>query len=368
MRRRDTAGAVIPPSILVKPTDARCNLACTYCFYSKKSELYPHSRVMSSEVLEAMVSQFLEMTTYQASFNWQGGEPLLAGLEFYKEAVRLQKRNRRGQHVANAFQTNGTLLNEEWASFFKKNDFLVGISLDGPRRFHDFYRRTRSGSPTFDRVMDAISVLRAHRVQFNVLCVVNDQNVGHPEELYRFFVDMGIRYLQFVPCLEWDESAGRPYPFSVDPESYGEFLCRLFDLWKEDFPNVYIRFFNSVLSTRLGGETGLCMLAPRCGSYVVIENNGDVYPCDFFVEPQLRLGNLLETHLRQIVESSAFLRFAEAKEKLPRECLECRWLDQCFGGCQYHRRGGLRRTYFCESYRKFFSHSEQGFRELESRL
>ena len=358
---------MIPTSLLVKPTDARCNLACTYCFYSRKSSLYPRSTVMPKGVLEAMTRQFLEMTTSEASFNWQGGEPSLAGLEFFEEAVRLQKRYARGQRVANSFQTNGTLLDEDWAKFFKRRNFLVGISLDGPKSFHDFYRRSKSGAPTFDRVLDSINLLRSKRVQFNVLCVVNDKNVGHPDELYDFFVNNGIRFLQFVPCLEWDESKGRPYPFSVDPKSYGKFLCRLFDRWKEDFPNVYIRLFNSVLSMRLGGQTGLCMLAPRCGSYVVIENNGDVYPCDFFVEPGLRLGNLMKVHLRQIVESSAFIKFAEAKGRLPRECLECEWLDLCFGGCQYHRRGHTGRTYFCESYKMFFSHSDQGFRELESR-
>ncbi len=362
---------MLPSSLLVKPVSARCNLACRYCFYARRSSLYsPGRRVcMSDKVLEGMISQYLGISPGHASLSWQGGEPLLAGLDFYKRAVSLQEAHGRGHVVSNAFQTNGTLLSEDWAKFFRRYKFLVGISLDGPADLHNAYRRTRPGGPTFDVAMKGLSVLKQGHVEFNALCVVTDLSAGRWKDIYAFFAGEDIRYLQFVPCRERD-AAGNAAPFNVGANQYGEFLCRMFDLWKADFPNVYIRLFNSVLATRLGGEGGFCTLGPRCAEYVVVEYNGDVYPCDFFVEKSMLLGNLMVASLAKIVESTALEEFARAKTRLAQECRDCPWLDLCFGGCQYHRPDLTHpsRSDLCASYRRFFEHSEEGFRELERRL
>ncbi len=356
---------------MVKPVSARCNLACEYCFYARRSELYhPGPRTcMSEKVLEAMISQYLAISTEHASFSWQGGEPLLAGLDFYLRAVKLQEAHGRGHTVSNAFQTNGTLLSESWTRFFKRYKFLVGISVDGPPDIHNAYRRTRRGRPTFDRAMAGLELLKEDRVEFNVLSVVTNLSACRWEDIYRFFVDRGVRYLQFVPCRELD-AAGNPAPFNVTADQYGEFLCRMFDLWREDFPNVYIRLFNSVLAARMGAAGGLCTLGPRCGEYLVVEYNGDVYPCDFFVDRGMLMGNLMESSLGRISESTPFEEFGRAKLGLPRECKDCPWLDLCYGGCRYHRPDRLHpsRTDFCASYRRFFEYSEEGYRDIERRL
>jgi uncharacterized protein len=358
---------MLPSSLLVKPVSANCNLDCEYCFYKRKKRLFPRAKVMTDEVLEEMTSQFMDIRTSQASFSWQGGEPLLAGLDFYGRAVELQQKHGRGHTVSNAFMTNGTLLDAQWVDFFRDYRFLVGISLDGPRRLHDVYRRKPDGSPTFDLVMKGIGLLKGAGVDFNVLTVVNDVNVDHPEEIYDFLIENDIKHMQFVPCYEIDPETGQGQPFNVSSDSYGEFLCRVFDLWKRDFPDVYIRMFNSVLAMRLGREHGLCTLGPRCGEYVVIEHNGDVYPCDFFVERDTYLGNIMEESLGKIVEKTALREFSRQKSRLDRGCQQCEWVDLCFGGCQYHRKGPghERRSYFCPSYKRFFEYSDDAYLELE---
>jgi len=359
---------MLPESLLIKPVSASCNLRCQYCFYLGKSELYPdRPGRMPDEVLESVVSQFMEMTSGRASFSWQGGEPLLAGLDFYERAVELQSRYGRGHVVSNAFQTNGTRLDDRWADFFAEYKFLVGISLDGPREIHDHYRKKPGGRPTFDDVMRGIGFLKGSEVDFNVLSVVNDVSVNYPEKIYDFLTGEGIKFLQFVPCLEWDPESDSPTDFSVGADEYGEFLCRVFDLWHRDYPEVYIRLFNSVLATRMGLGRGICTLAPACGEYVVIEHNGDVYPCDFLVEPGTILGNIMETPLRSIVEGTKLLNFSRAKSNLGEACRNCPWVDLCFGGCQYHRRNS-ERSYFCSSYRKFFDYSDEGYNSIESRI
>ncbi|MBU7004411.1 MAG: anaerobic sulfatase maturase [Theionarchaea archaeon] len=359
---------MLPESLLIKPVSASCNLSCQYCFYLGKSELYPERPGhMSDEVLEEMVSQFMGMTSKQAAFSWQGGEPLLAGLEFYQRAIQLQKKYGRGHVVSNSFQTNGTRLNENWTEFFRKYKFLVGISLDGPKEIHDHYRRKRGGGSTYDDVMAGIELLKDGRVDFNVLSVVNDVSARKPVEIYEFLRGQGINFLQFVPCLEWNREGDSPTEFSVGPREYGDFLCKIFDLWVRDYPEVYVRLFNSVLAMRLGMGRGLCTLGPACGEYVVVEHNGDVYPCDFFVEPETLLGNIMETPLRTIVEGTDLLSFARKKSSLEEKCRNCKWVDLCFGGCQYHRRNSPR-SFFCSSYERFFDYAEGGFLKIESSL
>ncbi len=363
---------MLPSSILVKPVSARCNLACRYCFYSRRLQLYGPDEPgrMGDRVLEEMIAQYLDISTDIASFSWQGGEPLLAGLDFYKRAVKLQEAYGRGHAVSNAFQTNGTLLTEEWTRFFFRYKFLIGISLDGPPAIHDANRRTPRGYPSFRRAFKGAELLKRGGVDFNVLCVVNSVNAGDPEGIYEFFVGNGFRYLQFVPCLEWDIAKNGPGPYDVNAEQYGSFLCRVFDLWKRDYPRVYVRMFNSLLAMRLGRGYHLCTLGPSCGEYVVVESNGDVYPCDFFVDKEMRLGNILEVALRKIVEGTSLAKFSDAKSKVDPQCRSCEWIDLCFGGCQYNRRESAHpgRSYFCPAYKQFFSYSQAGFEEIEACL
>lgn len=297
----------------------------------------------------------------------------MMGLEFFERAVWLQRMHAQSnQAVCNTIQTNGLLINSDWARFFKRHNFLVGVSLDGPKELHDHYRKDHAHKGSFDRVMRAIECLRNHDVEFNILCVLNNVTVHHPERLIEFFLSHNLRYLQFIPCVEWDESGERIAPFSVTPEAYGEFLCRAFDMWCADgVPQFYERFFNDVLAVYAGYGMPTCIMKRRCGSYVVVEYNGDVYACDFFVEPQWRYGNLLESPLEELLKSEIAVRFRERKRSLSSQCLSCRWLHICNGGCPKYRMfvGGVECVnYFCEAYKRFFSHSHRRYLRMAERL
>lgn len=362
-------------SLLIKPAGPDCNMRCAYCFYLPKASLFHESKVhrMSYKVLEALTVQYLRIAGDIASFCWQGGEPTLMGLEFFERAMHLQRANvRSGQALSNTIQTNGLLINHDWARFLKRHGFLVGVSLDGPKELHDHYRKDGAQRGSFDRVMRAIGCLREHDVEFNILCVLNDVTVKHPERLIEFFLSHDLRYLQFIPCVEWDESGERIAPFSVTPEAYGEFLCRAFDMWHGDgVPQFYERFFNDVLAVYAGYGMPTCVMKRRCGDYVVVEYNGDVYACDFFVEPQWRYGNLLESPLEELLKIPVALRFRERKRLLSRECLSCRWLHICNGGCPKYRMfaGGVECVnYFCGAYKRFFSHSHRRYLRMAERL
>lgn len=362
-------------SLLIKPAGPDCNMRCEYCFYLPKALLFPESKVhrMSSEVLEALTVQYLRIAGDVASFCWQGGEPTLMGLEFFERAIRLQQMHaQRNQMVSNTIQTNGLLIDPDWARFFKRHNFLVGVSLDGPKELHDHYRKDKAHKGSFDRVMRAIECLRKHDVEFNILCVLNNVTVNYPERLIEFFLSHNLRFLQFIPCVEWDESGERIAPFSVTPEAYGEFLCKAFDMWHGNgIPQFYERFFNDVLAVYAGYGMPTCIMKRRCGSYVVVEYNGDVYACDFFVEPQWRYGNLLESSLEELLKSETAVRFRERKRSLSSECLNCRWLHICNGGCPKYRMfvGGVECVnYFCEAYKRFFSHSHRRYLRMVERL
>jgi len=364
-------------AVLVKPTSAECNMACRYCFYRDRP-VDPYrgikGRRMGEETLKALVAQHLAMNPDEAIFSWQGGEPLLMGLDFFKRVVEFEMEyGASGQRVGNAVQTNGTLITREWAKFFAENRFLVGLSLDGPKHIHERYRRSPEGRGSFDAVMRAAEILREEGAEFNVLAVVTDYSAERAEEIYGFFVESGFLHLQFIPCVERDPKTGRIADYSVSPEKYARFLCRLFDLWfNGGNPEVSIRLFDNLLLRFMGMEAELCELRPQCGSYVVVEFNGDVYPCDFFVRREWRLGNIRERPLWEVVRSERMADFCRIKLGPYEECEGCEWNFLCRRGCPRYRfvwRGDFRdRNYLCEAQKRFFEHSADGFRKLAERL
>jgi len=361
-------------SILVKPAGPDCNMNCAYCFYLKKSELYPDtvSHRMPVEVLEETTRQFLEEARGPVNIAWQGGEPTLLGLSFFQQAVDFQRKYSDGKSVSNGFQTNGLLIDKEWAAFFRKYQFLIGLSLDGPEHIHNKYRFIRGGQGSWSQVVDRVKLLLDSGVAVNALTVVNDYSVHFPEEIYEFHKTLGLNYMQFIPCLEPDPAnPGKRASFCPSPEAYGQFLIKLFDLWMGDFRDgretTSVRFFDSLFFAYVGFEPPDCTLLPECGVYVVVEHNGDVYPCDFFVDYRLKLGNIRESRLIDLLNSDAQKVFGRRKSALPESCLTCPWLQLCRGGCPKDRRfnpenPGL--NYFCDSFRMFFDHADSRLKKL----
>jgi len=283
-------------TILVKPAGPDCNMNCAYCFYLDKQSLFTESKVhrMSEELLEILIRQAMEQTDDFINFGWQGGEPTLMGLDFFEKVIVLQARHQHGQLIGNGLQTNGILINPDWAKFLHQNKFLVGLSIDGPERIHDHYRRMMGGQGSWAKVRDAAKLMLDAGVEVNALTVVNDFSAQFPEEIYNFHKSLGLNYMQFIPCLEPDRAqAGQPAPFSVSAQSLGNFLVKVFDLWAADFkngvPTTSIRFFDSVFFRYVGLEPPECTLQKECGTYVVVEHDGGVYSCDFFVEPDCYL-------------------------------------------------------------------------------
>jgi uncharacterized protein len=358
-------------SVLVKPVSADCNLACKYCFYSAKAALYPETSQhrMNKDVLRELVSQLMSLSLERVSFCWQGGEPTLAGLEFFKQAVKFHSLFRiPGQIVENSLQTNGVLIDEEWAGFLSRHRFLVGVSLDGPAEFHNRYRKDHSNGSSYERVIRGIERLRSYNVDFNILVLLNDTNIRRPRKLFRFFLDQGFRYLQFIPCVERSPETGEIAQYSITPEQYGRFLCEAFDEWAgKGVPKVYVRDFEDLLISYVTGEAASCVFSRDCGKYVVVEHNGDVFPCDFFVDPELLLGNIMESSLEEIVENPKFAEFSMQKRRLVTKCKGCSWPKYCNGGCPKHWiQLGIDHNYFCESYRMLFKHAHDRFLELKA--
>lgn len=370
-----------PVYVMLKPVGAVCNLACKYCYYIEKKKLYPKETgcVMSEELLEKFVKEYLEcQTTPYVLFTWHGGEPLMRPLGFYRKALELQHKYGRGRHIENCIQTNGTLLTDEWCRFFKENNFLVGISIDGPQEFHDEYRRNRRGLPSFREVMRGIELLKKHGVEYNAMAVVNDYNVDYPLEFYRFFKSIGCHYIQFAPIVERlgthadgtsltlpeQEGQGlRLAPFSVDSEKWGDFLCAVFDEWvKEDVGDYYVQLFDATLANWVGEQPGICTLAPSCGHAGVMEFNGDLYSCDHFVFPEYKLGNIHTQTLTEMMYSERQLQFGvDKRNRLPAQCKACEYLFACNGECPKNRflhtadgEPGL--NYLCKGYKKYFRH------------
>lgn len=361
-------------SLLVKPAGPDCSLACGYCFYREKSRIFPKTPVhrMSLEVLEETVRQALANGGRQVNFGWQGGEPTLMGLDFFRKAVEFQARYGSGKRAANGLQTNGLLLDRDWARFLREHGFLVGLSLDGPEHVHDRYRRTAGGRGTWEAVVAKARMLLEEGVLTNALVVVNDHSVGFPRETYGFLKDLGLAHMQFIPCVETDpEDPGRAAPFSVGGEDLGRFLRVLFDLWIGDFkdgvPTTSIRFFDSAFHSYVGLAPPECTLLPECGGYLVVEHNGDVYSCDFFVEGPWKLGNVLSGRLDHMLNSAKQREFGRQKAALPKKCRSCRWLAFCRGGCPKDRLRDPRDrglNHFCRAYEMFFEHADARLRAL----
>lgn len=354
-------------SILVKPAGPDCNLACRYCFYLEKAGLFSETAAhrMSFEVLEEMIRQVMQQAGQQVSFGWQGGEPTLMGLDFFKKAVEYQKKFGRGQTVGNGLQTNGILLNSEWAQFLKSYQFLVGLSLDGPEHIHNRYRVFKSGRGSWSTVVDRAKMLLDNGVSVNALSVLNDYSVRFPEEIYKFHKALKLNFMQFIPCVEPDKNdPGRAAAFSVSAEGYGRFLIKLFDLWINDFqngaPTTSIRYFDSVFYSYVGMPPPECTLHRECGVYVVVEHDGSVYSCDFYVEPKWNLGNVMEDRLIDLLNSEKQNYFGRIKAAVPDECRTCRWLTYCRGGCPKDRQNDpddCGSNHFCKSYQMFFEHA-----------
>jgi uncharacterized protein len=377
-----------PFHLLAKPSGSACNLGCGYCFYLEKAHLYPGSAPhrMSRDTLEAYVRDYIgAQPGPSVSFGWQGGEPTLLGIGFFREAVELQRRYAGGKSIENGFQTNGVLIDDDWAEFLAREKFLVGISIDGPREMHDAHRTDKGGRPTFDRVMSGLSALKRHGVDFNTLTSVHSANSRHPKEVYRFLREIGSRFLQFIPIVERAAAPGaaapglrlapppddpeargledRATPWSVAPEDYGRFLCAVFDEWVgRDVGRVFVGAFESALANWMGLPPGTCVFHRDCGRALVLEHNGDVYSCDHYVYPAYRLGNLHETPLAELADSPAQIRFGQAKSAtLPLSCRKCPVGFACRGECPKHRflraidgEPGL--NYLCAGYWRFFRH------------
>ena len=361
--------------VMAKPTGARCNLRCDYCFFLEKESLYPGSDFrMTDEVMEAYIAQTAQAQRVpQVTLAWQGGEPTLMGLDFFRRARAAEEgRVPAGMAVERTLQTNGVLLDDEWCAFLAENDYLVGLSIDGPRELHDSYRHDTGGRPVFDRVVAAARRLKKHGAAFNVLCTINAASAGHPLEVYRFFRDeLGARYVQLIPIVEVETppAGGRPGTVtarSVQPEDYGRFLTTIFDEWvRRDVGRMFVQFFDGVLAAYVRGVSSLCILQPTCGEGVALEHNGDVYSCDHFVAPRYLLGNLLETPVDELVRSEQQLAFGRAKQAtLPAHCRACAYLFACNGECPKNRvlltpdgEPGL--NWLCAGLKSFFAHTDR---------
>ena len=361
--------------VMAKPTGSACNLSCDYCFFLKKGRLYPGSNFrMSDQVHEAYIKQLLGAHQVpQVTVAWQGGEPTLMGLHFFKRSVMLQKKYARpGTRIENTFQTNGILLNDEWCRFFHANAFLIGLSLDGPKELHDTYRKDRAGRGTFERVMRAARLLQKHKVEFNILCTVNSKNGDHPLDVYRFFRDqLGVNYIQFIPVVERESENGfqegnTVTERSVRPEQLGRFLIEIFDEWvHRDVGQTFVLNFDGALAGWLGMAGTVCIFGPTCGTGTALEHNGDLYSCDHFVEPNYYLGNILKTPMIELVTSDQQRKFGQDKwDTLPQYCRDCDFIHICNGECPKNRfintpdgEPGL--NYLCEGYKAFFRHADR---------
>jgi len=367
--------STLPPpphfSLLIKPASADCNLKCEYCFYLGKCVLYPETKRhrMSEAVLERMIRSYLATAQPAYNFGWQGGEPTLMGLDFFRRVTDLQqKHGQPGTSVANGVQTNATLIDDAMAEHFARFNFLLGCSLDGPEEVHDLYRHTIAGAPSHRDVLRGIGVLRKHKVEFNILVLVSQSNVRRAREVYRYLVGEGFLYHQYIPCVEYD-AAGNRLPFAIGGEAWGAFLCDLFEEWRaRDTYRVSIRHFDSLLAKLVDGAVSVCTLGRNCCQYFVVEYNGDIYPCDFFVEPHLRIGNVADTSWDAALRADIYRRFGELKSDWNERCNACRHLDLCAGDCLKHRlyanRPPSAPSALCEGWSMFLERTRPGFEQL----
>lgn len=365
---------------MAKPIGSACNLNCTYCYYLEKHKLYEHSnRRMDDKMLEYFIQKYIAAQQVPVvTFVWQGGESTLLGLDYFKRAVELQKKYSGGKQILNSFQTNATLLDDNWCRFFKQNQFLVGVSIDGPEHIHNAHRPFNTGKPSFSAVMNGVNLLKKHGVEFNTLSVVHNDNVKYPIEIYRFLKEIGSGFIQFIPIVERqvvpsdanqltlvapDNTMAKVTSWSVKPVEYGEFLIKVFDEWvRNDVGKFYVQQFDAALANWVGEPAGICVFSEKCGDAVVIEHNGDVYSCDHYVYPQYKLGNLKEKSFEAMLRSPEQQKFGLNKlNSLPTYCQGCDYRFACHGECPKHRfektpdgQPGL--NYLCHGYKLFFTH------------
>ena len=369
-----------PLYVMLKPAGAHCNLACKYCYYLEKNKLYPTAQrhLMSDEMLEQFTREYIEAQTMsQVLFTWHGGEPLLRSIDFYRKALSLQQKYAGGRHIDNVIQTNGTLLTDEWCEFFAQNHWLVGISIDGPQPYHDHYRLTAAGKPSWKKVMQGIKLLKKHGVEWNAMAVVNAYNVNHPLEFYRFFKENGCQFLQFTPIVERltrhedgrtlaslaDKNEIPLSEASVTPEQWGYFLCAIFDEWvRKDVGKIFVEIFDCTLANWMGISPGICAYSKECGHAGVMEHNGDVYSCDHFVFPEYKLGNIRDHSLIDMLYGEQQQEFSRLKHSsLPRQCKECDMEFACHGECPKNRfmkdkYGDSGLNYLCLGYYHYYQH------------
>ena len=369
-----------PLYVMLKPAGAHCNLACKYCYYLEKNKLYPTAQrhLMSNEMLEQFTREYIEAQTMnQVLFTWHGGEPLLRSIDFYRKALSLQQKYAGSRRIDNVIQTNGTLLTDEWCEFFAQNHWLVGISIDGPQPYHDHYRLTAAGKPSWQKVMQGIKLLKKHGVEWNAMAVVNAYNVNHPLEFYRFFKENGCQFLQFTPIVERltrhedgrtlaslaDKNEIPLSEASVAPEQWGYFLCAIFDEWvRKDVGKIFVEIFDCTLANWMGISPGICAYSKECGHAGVMEHNGDVYSCDHFVFPEYKLGNIRDHSLIDMLYGEQQQEFSRLKHSsLPRQCKECDMEFACHGECPKNRfmkdkYGDSGLNYLCLGYYHYYQH------------
>lgn len=378
-------------NVMAKPMGSACNLNCAYCYYLEKKSLFlSSSTVMSELVLSKFTEQYIAAQQLPiVNFVWQGGEPCLAGLGFYKKALYYQQQYAISKSIHNFIQTNGTLLNDEWCSFFSKNNFLVGISIDGTEALHNSYRKTKLGEGSYNNVINGIRLLKKHGVEFNTLVTVNNKNADYPVEIYAKLKELGCKYIQFLPVVERQllEPIEAPLKlvseeylhkahvanWSVSPEQWGNFLCKVFDEWSgNDIGHYFIQLFDATLANWVGENPGVCLYSESCGNDLVIEANGDVFSCDHYVYPENKLGNILEGTLLQFITTNKQAIFGQKKKSLPEACIQCEFLFTCHGECPKKRfvpaNDGAKLNYLCDGYKKFYQHSSHLMRIMKEEL
>lgn len=373
----------MPTYLMAKPAGAACNLQCAYCYYLEKEKLYENRKsfYMNDDILEKYIEDYIAAQPVpEVLFTWHGGETLLRDLEFYRKVLRLQRKYGRGRRIDNSLQTNGILLNDNWCRFFKENNFLIGISVDGPQHCHDKYRKNKGNAGTFSQVMRGVELLNKHKVEFNILSVINDYNVRYPLEVYRFLKQLGSPFIQFSPVVERltssrpdhlkimsdkDAPDAKIAPWSVDPEQFGLFYITIFDEWvRNDVGRYFVQLFDSTLAGMVNHPPGVCIFAETCGHAGAMEFNGDIYSCDHFVFPEYKLGNIRNKTVYELMFSQKQLKFgADKRNKLPQECCKCEFLKLCNGECPKNRiiktvEEDKNLNYLCKGYKAFFSYSQ----------
>ncbi|MHA0857754.1 anaerobic sulfatase maturase [Paenibacillus sp. CMAA1364] len=363
--------------VMWKTVSEDCNLACDYCYYSTAGGKPHHPiRTMDVDLLERFITQYMNRSSGIATFSWQGGEPLLAGLPYFEKVVSIQARTAPANTViSNGLQTNGTLINEKWAGFFKQYHFLVGVSLDGPQPIHDTRRVTGSGQGSFEQVMRGIRHLENAGVEYNILTVLHEDNITKPDELMAFYKEQKFQYIQFIPCMDFvSQQSGMAGKFRITPEQYGRFLCRTFDLWyNEGYPEIPVRIFENMLLVLMHRPSEACVHSVSCPKMMVLETNGDAYPCDFFIDDEHKLGNIGDTDLETLLDSPVYDEFLQLKPNMNETCRTCEFISFCHGGCPRNRNwldvfDRSEVDYFCYSYKMFYAHAYERMTLIANRL